>query len=506
MKKTSNRGKQPSKQQKGTIFEQVMGQRKVNLSEETKKLRLAQKKLNADMDELEIERSRLAVHERQIEQLSKDLSTQDASSSYLQSPAAKKSELKQQTIMLHKTAADLKQQLAIAQRDLEETELRIKMNRKEDSGKAAQLIEQEFAEKQFRVQSLRELLDTLNNEILTRENEVIELELEAASRRKLIENVNEQKLQLMKRRAMAQMELQKIKKQIQERESTEQLINDKQSKVSTSFELADREHERIIIELDEIAAEEEKLRQEKEVFQKKKAEFERKRMLRMKEQQKQKEDFEAKYNAEEERRKLELMNMEEEDLMEAENVLEVQERQFDQELEEVEYTNQKEIKSCEERNNKIQHQIEEINSQIEALASEDNINEQIFDLQTENNASNLEMQEKKEEIENLKKQIIDELEMKKTASDLQSQVRAVAKSEKELNNESNIVKYEEEELVNDEDGVNQAREEVNAEKKMIVLKKEANLKLINIYQKQLESATERYNSLTDQIHNNTETH
>ena len=111
------------------------------------------------------------------------------------------------------------------------------------------------------------------------------------------------------------------------------------------------------------------------------------------------------------------------------------------------------------------------------------------------------MDEKNREIEELKSKILSEDEMNRKNEDYKAELKRILNLERELKTLETRIQNDEDQLEADEDSIKQTRSEIDSERKMLQLNTDASNKMITLYKQQYEKATERYQTLLQQIEN-----
>ncbi|OHS97871.1 hypothetical protein TRFO_35832 [Tritrichomonas foetus] len=450
-----------------------MQQREENLAEEKRKLELAKLKLHADFEELERERKALEEEENEINgfngQMMKD-----------------QTELGRQSLYLQKMAADLKKQVEQAQMELEG----LQKNEKKDDQKCQKMI----ASQQIRVDKLCELMNLMNNEILSTENDVIQMELAALDHKKLVEEAENFKQQIDLRRMKA------INKKNQLLELSSQR-NAKMSKMEASFDSvkkrlidAQTERDRLNKIMAQCEARENELNERKDDLNQRQKNLEQKQKDRIQLQQNIRDELEQRQRDLAEHPidpNFDLHTLEEEVIKE--------ETELSEKVAQFEAKNNQTLSALNEKKEKLTQDIENIKGHINGGKSLEDLMKELKEAQAECSNSKKIMETRQREIEELREKVLSEADISNKNKEIQLESRRIITLEREVNNLQSKVQVDEEAIENDEEAFNETRNEIESETKMIALKEEASNKMLFLYKGQLEQATERYKNLVQQI-------
>ena len=475
------------------LYSLKIEQRRKNLEEERRKLALAKEKLRRDMKSIEEEKNYVLEQDKKLESLETDMSKTEVELEEM-SIRPGGSELVQQKTLLQKTAADLRQQIAIAQ---EELELAKKKN--DDSTMEYHthvMLQNKIAEKTLRVEKLRDLLNTLNTEVLTRENEVMEMELQAIEHKELVEKAAKQKEELLHRQHDAEEEKQKLVASIKAREKQRKNLADQSQETQKQL----TEARNYSLELQELSNEldqkEHDLQLRTQNLEQLKTDLEKKRAERINAEMKRKEERESMKNT------LSSLTPNYDtdiDSFDLERLIEQDQRSLTNRRETLKVERENYEQSYEEKKKKSLVLLADLRKRLKEAGNEETLESQMKQITETNSKLESEIAEKKRQIEELKKQILSDEEMNQRETDLQNKLKAVILQEKNINNRLTALQTEEDELDNDEDVLLSTREEIESEKKMLKLKMDSSEKMYSIYQQQLSAAQDRLKNLTLQL-------
>jgi chromosome segregation ATPase len=160
--------------------------RKADITREQHRLDAARARLTQDRKSLEESNTKAIRQKEELAKLSEDLRSATA-----QDMLGK--EVLYRKMTLHKIEADLRQQLAFAEKELREAELQMDVDQADIDKATRRRLNKGLREKFLLVEILRNLMATFRNEILTKENEVAELEIRAQERRGDVEQYIEKR-------------------------------------------------------------------------------------------------------------------------------------------------------------------------------------------------------------------------------------------------------------------------------------------------------------------------
>lgn len=475
-----------------SLYSLKLQQRRKNLDEEKYKLELAKKKLRRDMNSIKAEQNYFLEQDKKLENIETEITKSESEIEKLEL-TPNSLDLSQQKTFLQKTAADLRQQLEFAQE-----ELNLVKKQSEDKSNEEQtrlMLEKQIAEKTMRVEKLHDLFDTLNNEVLTRENEVMEMELQAIEHKELVEKASKKKDELLRRKRACEEEKQKLQNSIRNREKQrleieEQIKNaqdqlNKARNISLELEhnsktLDDREHD---------------LQLKREKLQNLKIELEKKRTSRINTEMKRKEERDAM------KAKLSTLTSFDDniDTYELERIIEQDEKSLAQRRQEFALQRENYEKSYAEKKQKSLDLLSELKQRLIEAGNEEDLEFQMKQLTESNKNLQSKIEEKTKQIDEIKKQILTDEQMQQCEIDLQNRIKEIMAKEKSTNQRLAALQIEEDELDNSEETITSTREEIESEKRMLKLKMDASTKMFNIYTQQLNAAQERLQNLTKQL-------
>lgn len=467
----STRDNQDS-QNEGFFYEKLQ-QREENLAKEKRKLELAKLKLHADFEELERLRRNLEEEENEI-------------SGFNQQMMKDQSQLGKQSLYLKKMESDLRKQIEIAELELEG------MKQNDHDPKALK----EIANQQIRVDKLHELMDLMQNEILTRENDVIQMELAAVDHKKNLEKTEKLKKELDARMARALskkqqlMELTSIRQsRIDQMESSfqavkKQLINaqaerDRLNELSRSYDLEEAE-----------------LKAKSEDLARRRSKLDENQKARIALQKEVREELEIR-----ERLLAEHPIDPSFDLDTFQMEVEKEEKDLQESILRFETRHNQTISSLQTKKDKLTDDINTLKNEINSGKSLEELQKELLEAQRTSSESRKVMDEKNKEIEELKSKILSEAEINQRMEENKAETKRIMALERELNSLLSRIQTEEDQLEGDEESIKQARGEIESERRMLQLKEDAANKMINIYKQQYEQAAERYQTLVQQVEN-----
>ncbi|OHT13171.1 hypothetical protein TRFO_16846 [Tritrichomonas foetus] len=472
-------------------FAAILDQRKANLNQQKQKLGLAKSKLENDQREVDEEMKKILEQQKLVSELEADLKSLDPSVSIL-SENFHPSLLKQQMTMLQKTEADLKQQLIIAQRLLEESSYQLRASDNiSDDPDVVRSIENEFKQRSVQVKMLRELLDTLKCEILSRENEVILLEVEAVQHRKEVNEKNQVKEDLMKRRKGAEMGKRNIVIEIRQCEQLIRDLSNKQKKLKTEMTSAESERDRLDNLEKDLTERENQSKQKREELEKLKYDLNQARIIRVQNQVKEKDEKEEK-EFQDLRNPPPSAEDQEKENADFEIQLASEERSLDLRAQKLNIEKETQNRVWDEKKQKILSKIQAIEDKLQKNELTDELKANIEKAKSENENLKKEIDARKAEIEELRKQILSDEEVSKMRQQLQGLVKETLIEEREVNSKLFAIQSEERDLNEDEKELRQNKAMLEADINL-TKKHDASINsMINICQKQLEDVKKKY--------------
>lgn len=459
-------------QNEGFFYEKLQ-QREENLAKEKRKLELAKLKLHSDFEELERQRRILEEEENEI-------------SGFNQQMMKDQSQLGQQSLYLKKMESDLRKQIEIAERELEGMK---------QGGRDPKSLK-EITNQQIRVDKLHELMDLMQNEILTRENEVIQMELDAIDHKKNLEKAEKIKKDLEQRKIRA---LNK-KKQLLELTS---IRTQNIEQMESSFQLAKRrlaeaqnERDRLLSLSKSYDLEEEEMKAKSEDLNRRRLKIAENKQTRIQLHKEVKEEIAIREKLLAEHPidpsfDLEAFQME----------VEKGEKDLQESILQFETRHNQAISSLQATKDKLIDDINSLKSELSKNKSLEELQKELEEAQKSCSESKKIMDEKNREIEELKSKILSEDEMNRKNEDYKAELKRILNLERELKTLETRIQNDEDQLEADEDSIKQTRSEIDSERKMLQLNTDASNKMITLYKQQYEKATERYQTLLQQIEN-----
>lgn len=470
-------------------FASILDQRKTNLEQQREKLELAKMKLREDQMQLDEEMKKLQGQQDLIQEIEKDI--QNLNSTTLLSEDINCSAIRHQMTVLQKTEADLTQQLKIAQQQLDEKTYKLKVsNSRNVSPEKISLLEKEINEKAIQFRMIRELLETLKTEILTRENDVILLEFNALEHKKDLDKASKERENLIRRKKDAEITKLNIIHDIKKNDQIRIEYSEKRKDLETKLSSAQSEKER----LDEIEKnlneKENQLKQKQEEFQQMQNELNQTRIKKAQEDiskqadidnQKMAGAFDTTQNIDDQAE--ENVNIEIE--------LDTEEKQIRIRTNNYETKQATQNQLFNEKKQKIIDMINSLQQDIDKAEKKEEVESEVNKLKEENNKVKEDIDNIDAEIAKIKSQIFSEAEMKKIISDQQNEMKKLSKEESEIRTAIIDLNSEERELQEDDEDIKQKTSSLEKDRYFYEKNRLAIDQEINIIKTKVEDAKKR---------------
>ena len=486
-------GKSNDRKKPRGMFETILGQRNVNLEQQKKLLRLAKARLQRDIDEVDMINTRIAQQENELDNFEEDINSQEKTSSFISISPDIKSEVKHQYTVLIKTEADLKQAIKQVRLEIEEANMTMKTTQSDLDAMSIQEMEQQLQEKIIIVQVLKELVDSMNMELLTRENEVMALELDAVQHHKLVKEMMDEKQELEDRKMRLMEEKAELDRENEAELRRSQRLSEKHGMLECQLNeaLLKREHlMRYEMELEELYVSVERRRKEaaeaKTKMTEDKISFVSEQIASMEANER---DIRDSY-----RSHLESKFKEEEEMAELETSLEIDEREWNSRIADLEAEDGQTQSMWNAKRERVQSMIDSVSATLGEMQNKEEIEQEIQKQQEDNNKLREIVQAKKAEIDELKKNLMTREEVESKMQEMTTQLADVMAQEQELRRELLRLEAEESDIMTDEARLKIFRTEVETEKLEIEKRNDLVKQMMDVHQRQLESAQEEYPS------------
>ena len=473
------------------MFETILGQRNVNLEHQKELLRQAKARLQRDINEVDEINKRISQQETDLDAFEDDLNSQEKTSSFISISPELKSELKHQYTVLIKTEADLKQAIVQAQRELDEANMALKTTQGELDAISIQDMEQQLQEKLILVQVLKELVDSMNTEILTRENEVMALELDAVEHNKQVKELAIEREELERRKQMAAEQKAKLDRETQIELLKSQKLAEKQALLECQLMEALQKRDHLIryeMELNELYVSVENRRKEAADAKTKMTEE------KIGHVSGQIADFEAEEREIRDSYRTFLASKfkEEEEMAEMETVLEKDEREWNSKIVDLEAEDGKATVAWNAKRERLQNMIDSLKATLSEMKTKDQIQEEVQKQQEANEQMKEVIAAKKAEIEEIRKELMGRSEIEAKMKEATSELAEVMAKEQELRRELMRLEAEEGDIQADEAHLKIFRTEVETERLEIEKRNELCKQMMDLHLRQLHSAEEEY--------------
>jgi hypothetical protein len=468
-------------------FEALLGKRRDDLVEERRKLDFSRGQLSDAIVELERANERIKQEEAELDRVEQDLQAKDANS--LNSGPPPGGEATHRVRLLQKAEVDLRQNLQVAERELAGAMVSENFRREQDEATLLQMQKELEAKKIF-VDSLRNLLNTLNTDILDRENEVLEAEIQAFAHREQVRKAEQEKRELARRKIAAEAANERLMAEIQEREQANHKFLVDSEDIATQFESAQRERDRLVLLEEQIAKRESELDQKQADLAAEVQKFNELRLARAQE------ELQAKLGHKKADPEKGEVPQEEEDLYELEVKLDQEERALNErsQLLAVERTSAEAAWEAKERN--LDRLITDLKRELSESPSVEDLEAQIAQTKEESAKLPAEIERKLEENRALEGELRSDDDIAKENAEIDAEMKRVKAIEQELDDELERLRQEEEGLKAQEEEAAAERASLANEQKQLEESIEQTRNLIETYKAQLKTAQQTHISLT----------
>jgi DNA repair exonuclease SbcCD ATPase subunit len=214
------------------------------------------------------ENARLDSRERELENIEAEFAEQEERMRKITTCHRSKTEIEQQTTVLYKAASDLQQQLVIAQSELDSAKLKVVTmmgavggespppGASDEHARELSNLEQAVRRKTAQVARLKQLIDSLQEDVISRENEVIKVELQAVAHQKTVEAMRQKRADLEQRYAAAEAKRKSLLAAVAERDADRQAVLEELARIRDGRRAPDQEAQELnVIEAPVLALE-----------------------------------------------------------------------------------------------------------------------------------------------------------------------------------------------------------------------------------------------------------
>lgn len=467
------------------VFGALLEKRKGSLADQRHQLQLAQQKLQRDLENLRESKEKLIAQEDELAKLGEQLQT-------LVPGEERPTEHIHRSMVLRKTEADLRQQLQIAEAELEEAETHVKANRDDLDKSTLASLERALHEKLIVVQTLRRLILAMNSDLVTRENEVFERELRAKEKQKLLDAAHQEEEELAERRRVVEESKRLLFASIQRIEQTNHKLLQEKVAIQSQLDAALNEKARLALLSAELNEREEALEAKVQELLCKKESLEQLRLHRFEEELRGKlGGHAAKRIAVEEEEEEEEALEDESDLIAMEYEIEREERTLSERIRELEIKRQKGTAFWMAKIESLQKMNDSLSEQLSSMPPLEELQGQIKAQQEANQRIEEEIQAKDQEVQELKGQLQSPDVLSQQRRDVEAERKKMARLEQQLRDELENLESDEKAVQAEEERMKQTRQRIEEEKQQIRATNAANRKLMDILRAQLKAAQDQ---------------
>lgn len=472
-------------------FESILDQRKTNLDQQKEKLEQAKLKLKEDQKSLDEEMQKLQEQQDLIQEIGADIKGINSATSIL-SEDFNCSALRHQMTVLQKTEADLTQQLRIAQQQLDEKTYRLRVSsRNKEDPETIRLLENELKEKAIQFKMIRELLETLKSEILTRENDVILLEFQALQHKKELDKNNQEKEMLIQRRKDAAINKRNIIHEIKKYDQIKLDYSEKKKNLETKLASIQNEQDNLNSFEKELNDKENELKQKQEQLSEMQNELNQIRLKKAQEGIDKKEGLES-------QKMIDLLDdshpidPQSEENVNMEIELDTEEKLVRMRSNNIEIEASAQNEAFNEKRQKLINDINLLQSLLSKSEKDEETEAKIAQAREENSKLKDEIREQEAEIEKINSQLLSEEEMKKFNIEYKNEMKNLFAQEREIKLNFLSLKEDERDLQDDEEEIEIRRKNLENERYLIEKHDKACQKLLDIAETQLEQVKKKY--------------
>ena len=476
------------------VFDPVHG----SLEEQRKDLEIKKGKLDVEMRKVVDKLNKIERQQEILEDLDDELKYIDSQSSLIGDNRHMNKEANEQRTMLQKIGADIKQHIEVVIEELQDEAVRLRQKTRDQLDiEILRSIEKKINDKEVEILTLRELSDALNKEIVTRENEVIQIEQRAIQHQNEIDKVQIRKRELLYLKMDGERNKEIVLKEIHRIQREKELVSNRAKFAQTKLDEALKESQRLDQLEMHLNQKEESLKVRNQEINEMKMYNAKARVTATKNRSFLKEKREIK-QLEEMRR----LGKEEDEINEAiadlEYKNEFDEKKIATKSRGLAVTKESADKAFNTMKSRLATNIDRINSNVMKRKTHEEL---LFEIkQAKTNASFLtaNIQTKKREIKEVKILMKPEEQINQMKCELQKRVKSIMIQERETNSDFVNVRQEEEEIEADEEEMRQNFTVLEAEKNLIKQQDAATEAMIQISKERLKDLKKKYQILVDQ--------
>jgi chromosome segregation ATPase len=368
----------------------------------------------------------------------------------------------------------------------------VKSNRDDLDKSTLERIERKLHEKLIVVQTLRNLILTMNSDIITRENEVFERELRAQEKQKLLDAANREEEELMERIRVAEEAKRTLFASIQRIEQTNERLLKEKVEIQGQLEVALNEKARLALLSADLTEREDGLERKVQELLTKKRSLEQLRMNGFEEEVRAALGISAaRHLVTEEEEEEEEVVKDESDLIVMEYEIEREERVLSERIRELEIRRQKGAAFWAAKLESLEVMIESLSQQVSSMASLEEVQKQIRSQREANQRIEREIQVKEQELRELKEQLQLPDVLYQQTRDAEAEWKRVAQLEQQLRDELESLESDEKTVQAEEEQMKQTRQDIEEQKQQIQATNAANRMLMDTIRAQLKTAQDQ---------------
>lgn len=473
----------------------VIDVNKGSIKQQKKNLKIQKEKLANNVKEVEEQLQKVLKQSGIVQDLEEDFRLMDSLPIFQMHCEFK--EVNSQRSILAKFGADLKQQIDFVESELDEATYQLKQAKERaESGEPEEVdtihfVEQKIREQEIQLKELRSISNALNTEVLSRENEVIQLEMQASKHLKEIKEAKELKNQLTIRKYEALHKKELYIKQSQENDKKNHDISQKLENARVKLSLAQNDSIRLNL-LEKELDEKEKLLKAKseeliQLHQKRSQNIikETNKKIKRKEKKEMKQLHEMRCLAKEEDELLYEIN-------EMEFQLDNDQKEFNMKSDSLSITKDSKDKAFNSRKTKLIILVDDMKERLKNKKTPEELQTEIQIARQENDKISKETEDKRSEISEIKKKLTPDEKVDEMKKELQKQMKSTLIQEREINSKLGAIKAEEREATNDEEEMKRSLSLIEAEISLTKKNDSATSSMLKICREQTETLRKRY--------------
>lgn len=468
---------------------------KGNLKQQRQNLKLKKEKLASNMQEVEEQLHRIAKQSGIVEDLEESFRLMNSLPIFQMNCEFK--EAHSQRSILAKFGSDLQQQIDFIQSQIDQATYQLKQKKEKEESEEKEevdtmrIVERKIREQEIQLKQLRAISDALNTEVLSRENEVIQLEMKASEHLNEIKRVKKFNYDLCDKKCRILQQRNKIFVQ-------KQLIEEERKKYLERMENANIKISLAIHKSKELDKLEEELNEKEKELKKKVDEFTQMKCDRSK---KKIEEAKKRQVLKQQKERQQLNEMRYLAKEEDELIYEINEIEFqissDQKAVDSRYNNLSVTKESKDTNFNLKKSnllviVNDYQDKLKDKKTPDQLASEIKAVKEENEKISKETEEKTVEINEIKKKLTPEEKVDEMKKELQKQMKATIIHEREINSQLGAIKAEEREASNDEEEMKRNLSLIEAEISLTKKNDSATTSMLKICKEQAETLRKRY--------------